>query len=58
MVGLWREKHPDGHFVMGYFDDTLPGYRREGLHRQRESLRKSDYTTRLISLDWRPANDG
>jgi hypothetical protein len=55
-VRLWQQKRPDGQFIMGYFDDSLPGYRREGLQRQRESLRKSDYTTRLISFDWTPTN--
>ncbi len=57
-VRRWKEKRPDGQFIMGYFDDSLPGYRREGLHRQRESLRKSDYTTRLISFDWTPGAAG
>ncbi len=56
MIGHWHQDHPDGQFVMGYFDDTLPGHRREGLHRQRNSLRKSDYTTRIIHFDWTPAN--
>lgn len=55
-LAYWHRKHPKGQFIMGYFDDSLPGYRREGLHRQRESLRKSDYTTRLISFDWTPAS--
>lgn len=54
-LAYWYQKHPTGQVIMGYFDDSLPGYRREGLHRQRESLRKRDYTTRLISFDWTPA---
>lgn len=57
-VAYWYGKFPQGQFIMGYFDDSLPGYRREGLHRQRESLRKSDYRTQIISFDWDPAKAG
>lgn len=53
-VAFWYEQQPKGQFIMGYFDDSLTGIRREGLHRQRESLRKSDYKTELICFDWDP----
>lgn len=53
-IGRWYRKHPNGQFIMGYYDDVLPGHRREGLHRQRESLRKSDFPTRIVTFDWTP----
>ena len=50
----WRRKHPAGRFVLGYLDETLEGVQREGLLRQRQSLRKSDFPTALVGFDYRP----
>ena len=50
----WRRKHPAGRFVLGYLDETLEGVQREGLLRQRQSLRKSDFPTALIRFEYNP----
>jgi hypothetical protein len=53
-VTEWRRKHPAGRFVLGYLDEALEGVQREGLLRQRQSLRKSDFATALVRFEYHP----
>ena len=50
----WRRRHPAGRFVLGFLDESLDGVQREGLLRQRQSVRKSDFTTALVRFEYRP----
>jgi hypothetical protein len=50
----WRRKYPAGRFVLGYLDETLEGVQRDGLLRQRQSVRKSDFPTALVDFVYRP----
>lgn len=54
-VKRWYDRHPDGLFILGYFNPDLPGTRREGLLRQRQSLRKRDARTAVLVFDYAPA---
>lgn len=51
-VERWFDRHPNGRFIMGYIDPDLPGPGREGLLRQRQSLRKSDFKTSIIEYTY------
>lgn len=54
-VERWFDRHPNGKFIMGYIDPELPGPGREGLLRQRQSLRKSDFKTSIVEYTYAPA---
>ena len=56
-VQRWFERHPKGKFVMGYIDPDLPGPGREGILRQRQSLRKSDFKTSIVDYTYAPTRD-
>jgi len=51
-ITMWRRQHPAGRFVLGYLDASLDGVAREGLLRQRNSVRKSDFATALVSFSY------
>jgi Acetyltransferase (GNAT) domain len=45
---------PKGIYVMGYLDEGAPAFAREGLMRQRNSLRKSDFPSAIITFYYAP----
>ena len=45
---------PKGVYVMGYLDESAPAFAREGLMRQRNSMRKSDFPSAIITFDYAP----
>jgi hypothetical protein len=45
---------PQGLYVMGYLDEAAPGFAREGLMRQRNSMRKSDFPSAMVTFDYAP----
>jgi Acetyltransferase (GNAT) domain len=45
---------PKGVYVMGYLDENAPGFAREGLLRQRNSMRKSDFPSAIVTFDYAP----
>lgn len=51
-VERWYARYPHGKFLMGFFDESLSSVRREGLLRQRSSLRASDLNTSIVHFRW------
>jgi Acetyltransferase (GNAT) domain len=45
---------PKGIYVMGYLDEGAPAFAREGLIRQRNSMRKSDFPSAIITFYYAP----
>ncbi|WP_298670542.1 GNAT family N-acetyltransferase [uncultured Sphingomonas sp.] len=51
-VERWYKRHPKGKFLMGFFDETMSAVRREGLLRQRSSLRPDEIATSIVRFQW------
>ena len=45
---------PKGFYVIGYLDEGAPAFAREGLMRQRTSMRKSDFPSAIVTFDYAP----
>jgi hypothetical protein len=53
-VKALHARAPKGVYVMGYLDESAPAFAREGLMRQRNSLRKSDFPSAIVTFTYTP----